>query len=219
MNVAEPRGPRAQLAHYQQHPALRESFRGQGQRAELPVRSAHGHILHLRALLSGPKKRLDCGALPRSMRLVSGKNAASLVSRRTVLAITAPHCALYAARAPAVPQSARIGRTVVHFEQDRFVDDCVAASRESDSQRAVQEVLERAIDDADGVLARLGAPRQAGIDVLHRSPTLTIFAARWAPRMSLPAHDHRMWALIGLYTGREDNIYWRRMEDRLQAHH
>lgn len=107
----------------------------------------------------------------------------------------------------------------MRFERDRFVADCVAASREIDSQRAVQEVLERAVDDADGVLARLGAPQQAGIDVWHRSPTLTIFAAHWAPRMSLPAHDHRMWALIGLYTGREDNIYWRRRAGRLQAHH
>lgn len=105
----------------------------------------------------------------------------------------------------------------MRFERDRFVEDCVAASRESDSQRAVQEVLERAVDDADEVLARVGAPQQAGIDVWHRSPTLTIFAAHWAPRMSLPAHDHRLWALIGLYTGREDNIYWRRTAGRLHA--
>ncbi len=24
-------------------------------------------------------------------------------------------------------------------------------------------------------------------------------------------HDHRMWAVIGVYTGREDNIFWRRV--------
>ena len=24
-------------------------------------------------------------------------------------------------------------------------------------------------------------------------------------------HNHRMWALIGVYTGREDNIFWRRV--------
>jgi predicted metal-dependent enzyme (double-stranded beta helix superfamily) len=24
-------------------------------------------------------------------------------------------------------------------------------------------------------------------------------------------HDHRMWAVIGVYTGREDNIFWRRL--------
>jgi predicted metal-dependent enzyme (double-stranded beta helix superfamily) len=24
-------------------------------------------------------------------------------------------------------------------------------------------------------------------------------------------HDHRMWAVIGIYTGREDNVFWRRV--------
>jgi predicted metal-dependent enzyme (double-stranded beta helix superfamily) len=24
-------------------------------------------------------------------------------------------------------------------------------------------------------------------------------------------HNHKMWAVIGIYTGREDNIYWRRL--------
>ncbi|HET9389200.1 MAG TPA: hypothetical protein VFO44_06100 [Steroidobacteraceae bacterium] len=106
----------------------------------------------------------------------------------------------------------------MRFDRDRFIEDCVAASRESASQQAVHEVLERAVEDADRVLAQLGMPQHAGIDVLHRSPTLTIFTASWAPRMSLPAHDHRMWALIGIYTGREDNILWRRRAGGLEAH-
>jgi predicted metal-dependent enzyme (double-stranded beta helix superfamily) len=103
------------------------------------------------------------------------------------------------------------------FDRERFVDDCVTANRERDGQAAVREVLERVVRDPSSVLARLGAPERAGLDVLLRSPTLTIFAAHWAPRMSLPAHDHRMWALIGLYTGREDNIFWRRGPDGVTA--
>jgi predicted metal-dependent enzyme (double-stranded beta helix superfamily) len=31
--------------------------------------------------------------------------------------------------------------------------------------------------------------------------------------MNVPAHNHEMWAVIGLYAGREDNIFWRRIED------
>ena len=104
------------------------------------------------------------------------------------------------------------------FDRDRFVADCVAANRESDGQGAVREVLARAARDADRVLAALGTPTAAGLDVLHRSATLTIFAAHWAPRMSLPAHEHRMWALIGLYTGREDNIFWQRTKGSLHAY-
>src|SRR5512145_1677910 len=94
-------------------------------------------------------------------------------------------------------------RPAMSFDRERFVDDCVAASAEHDPQAAVREVLARAVADHSAVLSALGAPDAAGLDVLHRSPTLTIFAAKWAPRMHLPAHDHRMWALIGIYTGRE----------------
>ena len=105
----------------------------------------------------------------------------------------------------------------MRFDRDRFIEDCVAANREHDAQSAVREVLECATKEPQSILARLGAPRQAGLDVLLRSPTLTIFAAHWAPRMSLPAHDHRMWALIGIYTGREDNIFWRRGPSGVEA--
>jgi len=105
----------------------------------------------------------------------------------------------------------------MRFDRERFVEECVAASRELEAQAAVREVLAHAVSDSDHVLAGLGTPQRAGLDVLLRSPTLTIFAAHWAPRMSLPAHDHRMWALIGLYTGREDNIFWRRTAGGIEA--
>lgn len=96
------------------------------------------------------------------------------------------------------------------FTRDAFVADCVAASRHRDGQSAVREVLSRAVADHGAVLRVLAPPARAGLDVLHRSATLTIFSATWAPRMHLPAHDHRLWALIGLYSGREDNLLWRR---------
>jgi predicted metal-dependent enzyme (double-stranded beta helix superfamily) len=110
------------------------------------------------------------------------------------------------------------GRSTMRFDRDRFVADCVAAAHEADAQAAVREVMTRAVRAPESVLAGLGTPRQAGLDVLHRSPTLTIFAAHWAPRMSLPVHDHRLWALIGIYTGREDNILWRRGGTSVTAH-
>src|SRR5215468_8796655 len=28
--------------------------------------------------------------------------------------------------------------------------------------------------------------------------------------MTIMPHNHQMWAVIGIYTGREDNIFWRR---------
>ncbi len=96
------------------------------------------------------------------------------------------------------------------MDLDRLVADCVSANRESEPQAAVLEVLARAVRDAGAVRAALGEPREAAIRVLHRSKTLTIFSATWAPNMTLMPHDHRMWAAIGIYAGREDNILWKR---------
>jgi len=65
------------------------------------------------------------------------------------------------------------------FDRERFVDDCLRAGRETDSQRAIGEVLRRAVADHAAVLAALGPPTQAGLDVLHQSPELTIHASKW----------------------------------------
>ncbi len=103
------------------------------------------------------------------------------------------------------------------FDRDRFVADCTAASADADPQSAIRDVLARAVSDHGAVLGELGDPTRAGMDVLLRSPTLTIFAAHWAPQMNLLPHDHRMWALIGIYKGREDNILWRRGPNGIRA--
>jgi predicted metal-dependent enzyme (double-stranded beta helix superfamily) len=104
------------------------------------------------------------------------------------------------------------------MELDRFVEDCVRANLESDPQAAVREVLARAVSDPKAALKAIGEPAKAGISVIHRSPGLTIFAATWTPQMNLMPHNHLMWALIGIYTGREDNILWRRTDGSIDAY-
>ena len=101
---------------------------------------------------------------------------------------------------------------------ERFVEDCVTANQETDAQVAVKEVLARAVSTPNAVIAALGDPAKAGLNVLHSSATLTIFAATWTPQMNLMPHDHLMWANIGIYTGREDNIFWKRSSGGIKAH-
>jgi predicted metal-dependent enzyme (double-stranded beta helix superfamily) len=101
---------------------------------------------------------------------------------------------------------------------DRFVADCIAANKGTEAQMAVNEVLARAVSTPNAVLAALGEPERAGLNVLLSSPTLTIFAATWTPQMNLMPHDHLMWANIGIYTGREDNIFWRRTSGDIEAY-
>jgi predicted metal-dependent enzyme (double-stranded beta helix superfamily) len=35
--------------------------------------------------------------------------------------------------------------------------------------------------------------------------------------MNLMPHNHLMWANIGIYTGREDNILWRKTSEKVEA--
>ena len=62
------------------------------------------------------------------------------------------------------------------------------------------------------VLDGVGEPSEVGIKTIYRAPDLTILNVVWAPLMVLLPHNHNMWASIGIYTGREDNIVWQRTE-------
>jgi predicted metal-dependent enzyme (double-stranded beta helix superfamily) len=98
------------------------------------------------------------------------------------------------------------------FDVDTLLADCVAARAASEPRRAIREVLERALADP-GAVADALQPAEGGLDLLHRAPDLTVIHIVWAPRMRLYPHDHRMWAAIGIYTGREDNAFFRRDPD------
>ena len=95
------------------------------------------------------------------------------------------------------------------FEIDEFIKDCRQALTENESRKAIREVLSRAVNDASSVAAALEHQR-AGLKVLHNSDELTVLNVVWGPHMQLPAHDHRMWAAIGIYAGQEDNAFYRR---------
>ncbi len=97
------------------------------------------------------------------------------------------------------------------FDLDRFIADCRAAVREDSTHNAAREVLARANADPAAILAALGEPTRAAVTPLYKSPELTILNVVWGKRMTIMPHDHRMWAVIGVYTGREDNILWRRL--------
>lgn len=104
------------------------------------------------------------------------------------------------------------------FDIDRFVEDCRAAKQDTDSLKAVREVVARAVSDPDGIMKTLGEPQRGTVNCLYRSDDLTIINPIWAPRMTIMPHNHNMWAVIGVYTGREDNIFWRRIKDDPDGH-
>jgi predicted metal-dependent enzyme (double-stranded beta helix superfamily) len=100
-----------------------------------------------------------------------------------------------------------------------FVEDCRRANQEAaaDKQAAIREVLSRAMSEPRALLAAVGDPQKGGIQTLYRSVDLTILNIVWAPLMQLLPHEHRMWSVIGIYSGREDNIFWERQQGRIAA--
>ena len=139
--------------------------------------------------------------------------------RRAVVAGAVAVASQLAFPASSVAASKRPASTgAERMDIERFVADCVLANQEADAQAAIKEVLTRMVSTPNAVIAALGDPAKAGLNVLHTSETLTIFAATWTPQMNLMPHDHLMWANIGIYTGREDNIFWRRSSDEIQAY-
>jgi len=98
------------------------------------------------------------------------------------------------------------------FDVRRLVEACQGALAESDAPAAVREILERTLSRPDEVMAGLGEPESAGVQKIHAADDLTVINVVWGPHMTIMPHNHEMPAIIGVYTGGEDNIFWRRVD-------
>lgn len=97
------------------------------------------------------------------------------------------------------------------FRKDRFIEDCKSAVTEG--QRAVRELVLEAVSDPKGIVTELGEPTKAGVYPLYQAEDLTVNNFIWAPCMTVLPHNHNMFAIIGVYGGREENVLWRRIDD------
>lgn len=97
------------------------------------------------------------------------------------------------------------------FEVEEFVSDLRAALRESATQVAVRETVERAMRRPQDELVRAFQPAAgAELTTIFCSPELTVLKVVWSPGMSIWPHDHGLWAVIGVYAGVEENRFYRR---------
>ncbi|MEA2670255.1 MAG: hypothetical protein QOG45_475 [Chloroflexota bacterium] len=98
---------------------------------------------------------------------------------------------------------------------DGLVERCLAASRGPGGAEDVGEVLRSAISRPEELDVALGPVTAAGETTLFSSSELTVARLVWGPRMVMYPHDHRMWAVIGVYRGAERNLLHRRSGDGL----
>ena len=90
------------------------------------------------------------------------------------------------------------------FDVDCSFAQLVASRTDPYLRGAAHEVLARALASPADVTEAL-APAAGGLELLNHVPDLTVINIVWAPHMRSMPHDHRMWAVIGIYCRREDN--------------
>ena len=88
------------------------------------------------------------------------------------------------------------------FDPDRFVSECQAAVTSADPVDAVRTIVATSLTDS----ASIGD----GYEVLVSSPALTVQRIPWPPGLVTSVHEHRMWAVIGVYRGGELNHFYER---------
>jgi predicted metal-dependent enzyme (double-stranded beta helix superfamily) len=102
------------------------------------------------------------------------------------------------------------------FELESFIDACRRAVTGSDAELHVRELVAEAVRDPR-IAGVLGEPEHAGLRPLHRAADLTVIDFTWAPVQCFKPHNHNMWAVIALISGREDNVLWQRRGDTIEA--
>jgi len=96
------------------------------------------------------------------------------------------------------------------FDLDQFIADLRSSLAER-SRKAMKDMVARAVSDPASLYRRIGEPNKPGAQVLHHAPDLTVINVAWAPQQITLPHNHLLAAVIGMYSGREDNLFWRRV--------
>jgi predicted metal-dependent enzyme (double-stranded beta helix superfamily) len=90
---------------------------------------------------------------------------------------------------------------------DDFIYDLRRARRDHDL-KTVQDLVVDAIHDRP-LAAELGDPGTS--QVLHAESGLLVLHAVAAPTYCTAPHNHRTWSVVGVYDGREDNVFYQRI--------
>ncbi len=102
---------------------------------------------------------------------------------------------------------------MARFDKDEFVAECVEAVQAGGrAQPAVKDIVSRAVSMPSAIDAEVHDRTVSPMTTIwHHSLELTVLHIVWPPEVDLFAHDHNMWAVIGIYGGREDNRFYRRL--------
>ena len=99
------------------------------------------------------------------------------------------------------------------FDLEAFIEDCGRLVREPHAPKLALERMREAMADPTAVASAVTPlePKVGVLDApLYRSSELTVLNVTLRPGVLSIPHDHRMWAVIGIYQGEEANTFYRR---------
>jgi predicted metal-dependent enzyme (double-stranded beta helix superfamily) len=99
-----------------------------------------------------------------------------------------------------------------------LIDQCKEALESPDPQGSVETVLRKAVEDpalAEAVSTRTEFAKLDDL-AIHRDDRLTLLAGAMPPGFRAAPHNHNLWSVVGVCSGREDNQYFERDGDGLR---
>ncbi len=106
------------------------------------------------------------------------------------------------------------------FELAGFIEACRSAQRSADPSLEVERLMSQALAKPKVMAAALGAGEPASghsadYVFLHQSAELTVLKVAMPGKLRSPPHNHFTWAVVGMYAGEEDNVFYRREGSRI----
>ena len=105
------------------------------------------------------------------------------------------------------------------FDLQEFTVSCKQFVGAPHGARRVLDLMRSVVGDAEGI-KRVVVPGERASPIrdvsLFRSSELFILNATLYPHFKSLPHDHRMWAVIGIYEGQENNTFYRRAAKGLE---
>ena len=97
------------------------------------------------------------------------------------------------------------------FKIENFIAQCLQAIKQTEPTNTIKQLVQQAIANPDHLKQALAShtkSRSLKDSVLFLSDTLTLLPATTPTGLHTPAHDHQMWAVIGIYEGAEHNDFF-----------
>ena len=98
------------------------------------------------------------------------------------------------------------------FDLHEFVKQCQLAIDKPKPAQQIEVLVKEAISDPEAVkeafINAKDVERQGPISFAWRDGNLSVADVTTPPGLKSPAHNHKMWAVIGVYDGQEQNRFF-----------